>query len=269
MGGEKIGILLHKDERLELWQGDCLEAMDEIADGSIDMVLCDLPYGVLNKSSGKNKWDTVIQFDKLWEAYDRIVKKNGAIVLFGQGMFSANLMKSNEKNWRYNLIWKKGERTSGFLNANRMPMRNHEDIIIFYKAQPTYNPQFTYGSKPSHKKGKSGILNETNSCYGNFEVFETRDYGGRKFPKSIINIDREHPPIHPTQKPVALLKYLIRTYTNEGEIVLDNTMGSGSTGVAALNTNRRFIGIELDDTYCGIAKRRILGETAVKQTDVW
>ena len=232
--------------------------MKEIPDGSVDMILCDLPYGILNKAGGKNKWDTVIPFDDLWVNYRRLIKSNGAIILFGQGMFTANLMKSNEKMWRYNLIWKKGERTSGFLNANRMPMRNHEDILVFYNKLPVYNPQFTYGHEPSHKKGKNGVLNDVNNCYGDFAVFETRDYGDRKFPKSIINVEREHPPVHPTQKPTELCEYLIRTYTNEGETVLDNCMGSGSTGVAALNLNRKFIGIELDTVYCGIAKERIL-----------
>ena len=234
---------------------DCLEGMKLIADKSIDMILCDLPYGVLNKP--KNKWDSVIPFEDLWKQYNRIIKDNGAIVLFGQGMFTADLMKSNEKMWRYNLIWKKADRISGFLNANRQPMRNHEDIIVFYKKQPTYNPQFTYGHTPSHKKGKIGIQNETNNCYGEFEVFETRDYGDRKFPKSVIEFDREHPPVHPTQKPVALCEWLIKTYTNENELVLDNCMGSGSTAIACVNTNRQYIGFELDKHYFDIATKRI------------
>jgi len=172
-------------------------------------------------------------------------------------MFTAKCMLSNEKLWRYNLIWKKAGRTSGFLNANRMPMRNHEDIMVFYYKQPTYNPQFTYGHEPSHKKGKKGILNETNNCYGEFEVFETRDYGDRKFPKSILEFDREHPPIHPTQKPVALCEWLIKTYTNEGELVLDNCIGSGTTGIACINTKRHFIGIDNNLEYATIARNRI------------
>jgi DNA modification methylase len=231
--------------------------MQRIPDKSVDMILCDLPYGVLNKNRGKNKWDTVISFEDLWKAYERITKDNAAIILFGSGMFTANLMKSNEKLWRYNLIWKKADRTSGFLNANRMPMRNHEDIVVFYKNQPTYNPQYTYGHKPSHKKGKAGVLNETNNCYGDFEVYETRDYGDRKFPKSVLDFDREHPPIHPTQKPVALCEWLVKTYTNEGETVLDNCIGSGTTAMACINTNRNFIGFELDTTYWGTANKRI------------
>ncbi len=244
----------------KIYNMDCLEGMKLIADKSIDMILCDLPYGVLNKP--KNKWDSVIPFEDLWKQYNRIIKDNGAIVLFGQGMFTADLMKSNEKMWRYNLIWKKADRISGFLNANRQPMRNHEDIIVFYKKQPTYNPQFTYGHTPSHKKGKIGIQNETNNCYGEFEVFETRDYGDRKFPKSVIEFDREHPPVHPTQKPVALCEWLIKTYTNENELVLDNCMGSGSTAIACVNTNRQYIGFELDKHYHDIANKRINEEMA-------
>jgi site-specific DNA-methyltransferase (adenine-specific) len=238
----------------KIYNEDCLEGMQKIEDKSIDMILCDLPYGVLNK---RNKWDSVIPFHNLWNEYKRIIKDNGAIVLFGQGMFTANCMKSNEDWWRYNLIWKKADRTSGFLNANRMPMRNHEDIMIFYNKQPIYHPQFEYGYKPSHKKGKNGVLNETNNCYGDFKVFETRDYGDRKFPKSVLNFDREHPPIHPTQKPVALCEWLIKTYTNEGETVLDNCIGSGTTAIACINTNRNYIGFELDKHYYEIAEERI------------
>lgn len=128
---------MSENSNYELWQGDCLELMNDISDQSIDMILTDLPYGILNKSNKGSKWDSIIPFEDLWRQYNRIIKNNGAIVLFGSGMFTANLMKSNEKMWRYNLIWKKGERTSGFLNANRQPLRNHEDIIVFYKKQPT------------------------------------------------------------------------------------------------------------------------------------
>ena len=246
---------------IELWQGDCLELMKDIPDKSVDCIITDLPYGVLNKSNKGSKWDSVIPFDDLWKQYKRIIKDNGAIVLFGSGMFTANLMKSNEKMWRYNLVWKKGERTSGFLNANRQPLRNHEDICVFYKKQPTYNPQFETGFKPTHTRGKiSGELGngaETNNCYGKFTTMENRDYGDKRFPKSVLNFDREHPPIHNTQKPVALCEWLIKTYTNEGDLILDSCMGSGSTGVAAKKLGRRFIGIELDTQYFEIAKERI------------
>jgi DNA modification methylase len=241
----------------EIKQGDCLELMKDLPNNSVDMILCDLPYGVLNKLNPSAKWDSQIDLDLLWVQYLRIIKNNGVIVLTSQGLFSSKLMVKQNKIWRYNLIWKKGEKVTGFLNANRMPMRNHEDILIFYKNKPVYNPQFSYDGKPSHKKGKKGINNETNNCYGNFNVYETRNYGNRKFPKSVINIEKEHPPIHPTQKPVALFEYLIKTYTNEGDLVLDNCVGSGTTNIACLNTNRRCIGMEMDEKYFEIATKRL------------
>lgn len=235
---------------VQLHCGDCLELMQNIEDKSIDMILCDLPYGTT-----KNKWDTIIPFDKLWEQYNRIIKDNGAIVLFAQGMFTAQLMTSQPKSWRYNLIWEK-DRPSGFLNAKKMPLRSHEDICVFYKKTPTYNPQMWEG-KPSHGIGKAkGEDNcKNNNNYGNFSRVERE--GNLKYPRSILEFQRPHPPIHPTQKPVELLEWLVKTYSNEGETILDNCMGSGSTGVACVNTNRKFIGIELDENYFNIAKERI------------
>lgn len=224
--------------------------MKDIEDKSVDMILCDLPYG-----DTKNKWDVIIPFDKLWKEYNRIIKDNGAIVLFSQGMFTAKLITSNSKLWRYNLIWEK-DRPSGFLNAKRMPLRSHEDICVFYKKLPIYNPQM-YKGKPSHSIGKAEgeKVCKNNNNYGNFGRVNRE--GDLKYPKSVLKFKRPHPPIHPTQKPIDLCEWLIKTYTNENEIVLDNCMGSGSTGVAALNTNRRFIGIELDENYFNIAKERI------------
>jgi len=239
---------------IKLIKGDCLVEMQNIPDKSIDAIICDLPYGVLNKGNSSAKWDSVIPFIPLWERYERIIKDNGAIVLFGQGLFSAELMLSNKKLWRYNLIWKKGNRISGFLNSKKQPLRNHEDILIFYKNQPIYNPQMTYGDK-SHKKG-GGNHKNTQRCYGNLidtPTIETNE----KYPISILNFDREHPPIHPTQKSLPLLEYIVKTYTNENDLVLDNTMGSGTCGVACKNLNRNFIGIEMDDKYFEIAKNRI------------
>lgn len=238
--------------------GNCLELMKNIPDSSVDMVLCDLPYGVLNKN--KAKWDTAIPFDNLWNVYERIIKKNGVIVLFGQGLFSAQLMLSNRDWWKYNLIWKKGNRVTGFLNAHKQPLRNHEDIIVFYKEQPTYNPQMTKG-KPAHSKGRvadSGEnVQDNNGCYGDFKAVPTI-ITDDKYPISVIDIPKEHPQLyHPTQKPVELLEYLIKTYTNEGDTVLDNCMGSGSTGVACVNTNRNFIGFENNEKYFKIAETRI------------
>ena len=237
-------------ERYKLYNGDCLEVMKDIPDKSVDMILCDLPYGAT-----KNKWDTVIPFDKLWKEYNRIIKDNGTIVLFAQGMFTSDLMQSNRNHWRYNLIWEK-DRPSGFLNAKRMPLRSHEDICVFYKKSPTYNPQMWEG-KPSHSIGK---VNGENTCknnnnYGNFARVERE--GNLKYSRSVLKFNRPHPPIHPTQKNVELCEWLVKTYTNENEVVLDNCMGSGTTGVACINANRKFIGIELDENYFNIAKNRI------------
>jgi DNA modification methylase len=236
-------------------QGDCLELMGEIPDRTIDLILCDLPYGVLNKSNDGAKWDSVIPFDELWEQYKRIIKDDGNIVLFGSGLFTAKLMLSNEQMWRYNLIWKKGNRCSGFLNANRQPLRNHEDICVFYKQLGVYNPQFVRGAV-NHSKGNIDLFNMQN-CYGEFKQVESR-LSEEKFPISILDFDKEHPQkYHPTQKPVALLEYLIKTYSNEGDTVLDNCMGSGSTGVACLKTNRKFIGYEMDDNHFATAQERL------------
>ena len=255
----------------KLLQGDCLDLMKDISDKSIDMVLCDLPYGV----TARNGWDEVIPFDLLWEEYKRIIKNNGTICLFGQGMFTAKLMTSNPKMWRYNLVWRKTQPT-GFLNANRMPLRNHEDICIFckedsdnicaychedicvfYKQLPTYNPQKTTGHtrKVSSAEHKKNCKVTTNYGEHNLKSYDSTE----RYPTSVITYskDIQKTALHPTQKPVALLEYLIRTYTNEGETVLDNCMGSGSTGIACLNTNRHFIGMELDEKYFEIAKNRI------------
>lgn len=235
----------------KLLNGDCLKLMNNIPDKSIDMILCDLPY-----QRTQNQWDIMISIDKLWEQYNRIIKDNGCIALFSDGMFMAELMLSNKKMWRYNLVWDK-VLPSGFLNANRMPLRSHEEICIFYKKQPTYNPQKVKG-KPNHSKGKPKEYENNN--YGDFDfVDNSKELGDMKHPVSILRFSKPHPSVsvHPTQKPVELCEWLIKTYTNEGDLVLDNCMGSGSTGVACANTNRNFIGMELDEGYFGIAKERI------------
>ena len=238
----------------EILLGDCLELMKDIPDKSIDAIICDLPYGVLNKGNVNAKWDSVIPFIPLWEQYERIIKDNGAIILFGQGMFSAELMISNKKLWRYNLIWKKGNRISGFLNSKRQPLRNHEDILVFSKRQTVYNPQMTIGEK-NHKKG-GGNHKNTQRCYG--KLIDTPTIlTNEKYPISILDFDREHPPIHPTQKPVKLLEYLIKTYTNENDLVLDNAAGSGTTAIACLNTNRQFIVMEKEQKYYDIILKRV------------
>lgn len=241
----------------KLLQGDCLELMNRLPDKSINMILCDLPYGTT-----KNRWDSVMPFDKMWEQYNRIIKDNGCIALFADGMFMSDLMQSNKKMWRYNLIWDK-ELISGFLNANKMPLRCHEEICIFYKKLPTYNPQFTEG-EPLHGMGtKFSQEKNKNNNYGNFDSCNNpsakRTGDTKKHPKSIVKFSRPAScvMVHPTQKPVELLEWLIKTYTNDNDLILDNCMGSGSTGVAALNTNRNFIGIELDEYYFNIAKERI------------
>ena len=238
----------------EAWLGDCLELMPLIPDKSVDMILCDLPYGVLNKSNPSAKWDSIIPFDKLWVQYERIIKDNGAIILTSQGMFTANLMLSNPKLWRYNLVWKKGNRISGFLNANRQPMRNHEDVLVFYKQLGIYNPQMTIGEK-NHTRGHG--RNNKNGCYGVHKFISGEEPTNEKFPISVIDMDKEHPQIHPTQKPVALFEYLIRTYTNEGETVLDNTAGVFTTAIACLNTNRNYIVIEKEQEYFDKGMKRI------------
>jgi site-specific DNA-methyltransferase (adenine-specific) len=239
---------------IELRQGDCLEVMREIPDNSVDMILCDLPYGVT-----QSKKDKKIEFKPLWEQYERIIKDNGCIALFGQGLFYVDLVNSNRKLFRYDLVWDKCL-ISGFLNANRMPLRQHEQISIFYKKQPIYNPQFTQG-KHLHGKGTAYKNKElTNNNYGQFGVLEdTRNGSTEKYPTSIVKFKKVHPSkaLHPTEKSIECLEWLIKTYTNVGDLVLDNCMGSGSTGVACVNTNRSFIGIELDNNYFEIAKQRI------------
>ena len=228
--------------------------MKQVPDKSIDLILCDLPYGTT-----QNKWDEVIPFDKLWAQYNRIIKDNGAILLFAQGKFYVNLVSSNMKMFRYDLVWDK-ELVSGFLNAKRMPLRRHEQVAVFYKHLPTYNPQSTLG-KPLHSKGTAYQTKElTNNNYGDFKTTDDDRVGStEKYPTSIMKFQKPHPSVcvHPTQKPVALLEYLVKTYTNEGDTVLDNCMGSGSTGVACQNTNREFIGMELDEKYYKIACERL------------
>lgn len=231
---------------IKLYKGDCLELMKDIPDKSVDMILCDLPYGAT-----KCKWDTIIPFEPLWKEYKRVIKDNGAVVLFGDGMFTANLLKSNPKMWRYNLVWDK-QRGCDFLNANIKPLKSHEDITVFYKEKPIYNKQHWYSAPYKRTKNSTQSSN-----YGNRKEAQSKSPDGKRNPLSILAFPRDGYRIHPTQKPVALLEYLIKTYTNEGETVLDNCMGSGSTGVACVNTNRNFIGMELDDTYFTIAEKRI------------
>lgn len=236
---------------------DCLKVMPLIKDESIDMILCDLPYG-----RTQNKWDSIIPFEDLWKNYNRIIKPNGVIALFADGMFMADLMVSNKKMWKYNIVWDK-VLPSGFLNANRQPLRSHEEIVIFYKKQPTYNPQKIKGL-PNHSKGTS--QKNTNNNYGKFTIVDNKEeLGDMKHPKSIWTFQKPHPSkmIHPTEKSLECIECLIKTYTNEGDIVLDNTMGSGTTCLGALNLKRKFIGIELDEKYFDLASERL------QNTEFW
>jgi site-specific DNA-methyltransferase (adenine-specific) len=235
----------------EILLGDCLELMKDIPNGSIDMILCDLPYGTTNC-----KWDIIIPFEKLWEQYYRITKPNAAIVLFSTQPFTTALISSNMKDFRYSLIWDK-IRAAGFLNANRMPLKQHEDINVFYKMQPTYNPQ-KYIDKPYDKTKYNGNKLDKN-VLGAYTSQSSKNEGER-FPKSILTFSqnwRRQDQIHPTQKPVELMEYLIKTYSNEGDLILDNCAGSGTTAIACLNTNRQFIVMEKERKYYDIILKRV------------
>lgn len=230
---------------IDLHLGDCLEVMKQIPDKSVDAIICDLPYGTT-----QNKWDSVIPLDLLWNQYKRIC--NGAIVLTAQTPFDKLLGASNLQMLKYEWIWQKSKAT-GHLNAKKAPMKNHENIIIFYNSFPTYNPQGLIKKEtPTIRVGR-----DNGSNYGNSAKDALQEY--ENYPKSIIVIPSEGKTVHPTQKPVALMEYLIKTYTNEGDTILDNCMGSGTTGVACKNLNRKFIGIEQDPSYFEIAKGRING----------
>lgn len=231
---------------LQLYNDDCLNVLPKLPDHSVNLILTDLPYG----TTRNNKWDTVIPFEQLWPQYERLLADKGTIALFGDEPFASHLRMSNPKWYRYDWIWIKN-RATGFLNANRMPLKNTETISIFYPKLPLYNPQMRTGFKAYH--GKTG---SKTSNYGSFTSIETINHGER-YPVKTLNYSVVPHTIHPTQKPVKLLEYLIKTYTNEGMTVLDNTMGSGSTGVAAMNTQRSFIGIEQEIKYFEIAKQRI------------
>lgn len=250
----------------KIYNMDCLEGMKMIPDGSVDAIICDLPYEVLHKNNPNAQWDRMIPMEPLWEQYKRVIKDNGAILLFCQGMFTAQLMMSQPKLWRYNLVWDKC-RTTGFLNANRMPLRCHEDIAVFYKSLPVYHPQMTKGPL-NHPRG---FHNETNNCYGKYKTGTVYDYDkksvkkveptrpGEKFPTSIISIKKLNATkvCHPTQKPVELIRYLIRTYSETGGVILDNCMGSGTTAIAAMREKRHFVGFELNREYFDKAVERI------------
>lgn len=242
-----------------LLEGDCLEMMNMIPDKSIDMILCDLPYGTT-----QNAWDSVIPLDRLWEQYLRIIKDNGAIVLTSQGLFTARLMLSQPKYFKYKWIWEKSKPTN-FLNAKKQPLRKHEDVCVFYKKQPVYHPQMKKGE--SYDKGIR--KNQLSGSYGDFQPVHVSS-DGERYPTDIIYVktaECEGEVVHPTQKPIELGRYFVRTYSNPGDIILDNTFGSGSFLVAALMEGRNFIGIEKNEdvalfkkdkiNYIDVAKERL------------
>jgi site-specific DNA-methyltransferase (adenine-specific) len=238
----------YKDKNGKLWMGDCLELMKDISDKSIDMILCDLPYGTT-----RNKWDSIIDLNNLWEQYKRIVKDNGAIVLTCQTPFDKVLGVSNLEMLRYEWIWQKSQGT-GHLNSKKMPLKNHENILVFYKNLPTYNPQMV--GDETRKVKRSGNLSKTTD-YGKFTEIAESEYTGR-YPVSIQYFDRDKEKIHPTQKPVFLFEYLIKTYTNENDLVLDNCAGSGTTAIACRNLNRKWICIEKEQKYCDVIIERLI-----------
>ena len=231
----------------KLYNGDCLEIMDRLIEKGVkvDCVITDLPYGI----TARNKWDNIIPLNIMWEKLNNLVKENGTVALFCSQPFTTKLINSNLNSFKYEWIWEKNNST-GFMNANKIPLRKHENIAIFYKKQCTYNPQGLIPCNKINKRGKVGLnYNDVNS---NKYIQKYTNY-----PTQILKFSYDKERLHPTQKPVALLEYLTKTYTNENETVLDFTMGSGSTGVACMNTNRKFIGIELDENYFNIAKQRI------------
>ena len=249
----------------QIFNEDCLEGMKKIADGSVDMILTDLPYGITDAP-----FDKRLPFEPMWEQFKRVTKRNAAIVLFSQMPFGAELIMSNRKMFRYEWIWEKSLGV-GFLNAKKMPLRCHENILVFYQQLPTYNPQFTQGkpfTKVHYKK-----FNSQN--YGDVDDYVYENPSGRRYPLTVIHFNSVRSGFiktemyHPTQKPTDLLEYLIKTYTDEGETVLDATMGSGSTGVACVNTNRNFIGFELEENFFEIAEKRITEAVAKREQSLF
>lgn len=238
----------------EIYKGDCLELMPKLVDDkSIDMIFCDLPYGTT-----KCKWDSVIDLPKLWSEYERVIKDNGVILLFAQTPFDKVLGASNLKLLKYEWIWGKTQAT-GHLNAKKMPMKAHENILVFYKKLPTYNPQKTNGHKPINNYTKYIKTQNNTEIYG--EMKREISGGGEtdRYPRSVITFasDKQTSCLHPTQKPLSLIEYMIRTYTNEGDLILDNTCGSGTTGLGAKNLKRDYIMMEQDPDIYEIARKRV------------
>ena len=257
---------------IDLRKGDCLELMKDLPDKSIDAIITDPPYGTTTC-----KWDSVIPFDKMWKQLNRIIKPNGAILLFGQEPFSSFLRCSNINNYRYDWIWDKVS-TTNFANAKKMPLSCYEVISVFYKSLPTYNPQMTDAKSDRIRpisKPKENTSETNKQASGKTRQYSDNYDNTKRFPRKIIEVScrlaecNSLNRVHPTQKPELLMEYLIKTYTNDNEVVLDFTMGSGTTGVACVNTNRNFIGMELDDKYFEIAEKRINDTIKDKQCNLF
>ena len=243
----------------EIFNGDCLELMKEVEDNSINLILCDLPYGVT-----QNPNDKVLDLQELWKQYKRILKDDGTIVLTAQQPFTTDLINSNRDYFKYDLVWDK-QLTSGFLNANKQPLRIHEQILVFYNKLGTYNPQKVRGNK-SHSKGS--MKSDKNQNYGEYgKVDNTETLGEMKHPKSIISFMKPHPSKanHPTEKPIELAEWIIKTYSNEGDLVLDNCIGTGWTAIACQKLNRNFIGMEINKEFVEIAQERIFQFAKIRQ----
>jgi len=228
--------------------GDCLELLASVPDNSVDMVLCDLPYGTT-----QCKWDSVIPFEPLWKEYNRVCKVNAPMVFTAAQPFTSTLITSNIKNFKYTWVWEKSK-ASGFLNAKRMPLRAHEDICVFYRKPPVYNPQMKQGEP--YDKGNAG---KNTQVYGSQVTVPNKSDSGLRYPRTVVYFKTAEGEgkLHPTQKPIALFEYLIKTYSNEGDVILDNCIGSGTTAVAAVNTERKYIGIELDQKYFDTCVNRV------------
>jgi DNA modification methylase len=236
---------------VDLYNGDCLEESNNIADHSVDLILTDLPYGVLNK---RTAWDVIIPLEDMWKMVNRILKPTGAFITTSKQPFTSQLIMSNLNDFRYTLVWEKSKST-GYLNSKKMPLVAHEDIVIFYKKLPTYNPQMTHGTP--YDKGRA--IRDTASYGRQSKAIHVKNEDGLRYPRSVqyfVTAESEGG-YHPTQKPIKLFEWLIKTYSNENDTVCDITMGSGTTGVACVNTNRNFIGIELDEEYFNISSTRI------------
>ena len=240
---------LNEEEWPRLMLGDCLECMKEIPEGSVDMILTDPPYGTT-----ACKWDSIIPLEPMWEQLKRIIKPSGAIIMTAAQPFTTVLIASNINQFKYCWVWEKSQAT-GFLNAWKMPLKATEDVCVFYSKLPTYNPELA-DKNPKNIRPASNRT-KLSDCYGKFDLTKHKCPADKSMPKTIIKFNNAQGALHPTQKPIALMECLIKTYTNESETVLDFTMGSGSTGVAAKNLNRKFIGIEMDENYFNIAKNRI------------